>query len=294
MPTFGGIGVGGSPQSSIGWDVATVSTGDGNLNVSWPAIPSASSYVLQINGGAPMNVGNVTSYAVAGLTEGGTYSVVVKGVDSTGLYSGGSSSKSITVRTWNLATGGTTTDVTNYNGTGQTWRVHTFSTSGTFTVTRAPQPFSYAIIGGGGGGGSHINFGGNPGAGGGGGGGQNINASATLSTGAISVTVGGGGGCGGGGGTSSLGALTASGGGAGGNCRDASNTYNGGGGTSSNITGTSITYGANGTKGGNQATGGQNTNPGGGGGGSPCGFGGDSCMGTSGTAGVVIVAYRVV
>lgn len=49
------------------------------------------------------------------------------------------------------ASGGSTSDVSNYNGTGQTWRVHTFTSSSTFTVSlsgtseRNPGPASPAI-----------------------------------------------------------------------------------------------------------------------------------------------------
>ena len=71
---------------------------------------------------------------------------------------------------FNVATGGTVTDVSNYNGTGGIWRAHTFTANGSFTVVESNQVFRTAVIGGGGGVGSHINFGGNPGAGGGGGG----------------------------------------------------------------------------------------------------------------------------
>lgn len=53
---------------------------------------------------------------------------------------------------WNSATGGTVTDVPNYNGTGQKWRVHRFATGGTFTVTQSTQPFRVFGSGGAGGG----------------------------------------------------------------------------------------------------------------------------------------------
>ena len=70
---------------------------------------------------------------------------------------------------FNLATGGTTTDVTNYNGTGQIWRVHTF-TPGTpsLVVIGAANPFSTIIVAGGGNGGTGVPNGGGGGGGGGG------------------------------------------------------------------------------------------------------------------------------
>jgi hypothetical protein len=53
---------------------------------------------------------------------------------------------------WNAATGGTVSDVTNYNGTGQKWRFHTFSAGATLTVTKATQTFRVFGSGGAGGG----------------------------------------------------------------------------------------------------------------------------------------------
>lgn len=50
---------------------------------------------------------------------------------------------------FNAATGGLVTDVPNYNGTGETWRVHTFTSSGTLTVTSAPRPFRTLVVAGG-------------------------------------------------------------------------------------------------------------------------------------------------
>jgi len=92
---------------------------------------------------------------------------------------------------YNAATGGSVTTVSNYNGTGQRWRVHTFTGSGTFTVQSADKPFRVLVVGGGGSGGS-----GNqvyaPG-GGGGAGGLIEHRSQTLKAQAYPVTVGVGG-----------------------------------------------------------------------------------------------------
>lgn len=55
---------------------------------------------------------------------------------------------------FNSATGGTTSTVTNYNSTGQTWRVHEFTSNAPLVVTKFSQPFSVYIGGGNGGGGS--------------------------------------------------------------------------------------------------------------------------------------------
>ena len=82
---------------------------------------------------------------------------------------------------FNAATGGTVTDVPNYNGTGQTWRVHTFTSSGTLTVSVGSQPFAAAVQGGGAGGGYGA---------GGGRGAFTQNLSLNLPAGSHAVTVG--------------------------------------------------------------------------------------------------------
>ena len=108
-----------------------------------------------------------------------------------------------------IATGGTITDVNEY-------RFHTFTTSGTFTLT-TPSSLSVEVLvvgGGGGGGGSYV--------GGGGGAGGAVRTSVTVS-GSTSVVVGAGGAGGasdgstvGNGGTSSFGSVSVIGGGGGG------------------------------------------------------------------------------
>lgn len=82
------------------------------------------------------------------------------------------------------ATGGTVSTNGNY-------KVHKFTSSGTFTVTSAgnaagSNTIEYVIVAGGGGGGSQL--------GGGGGGGGYVTSSVAASTGAKSVVIGGGGG----------------------------------------------------------------------------------------------------
>ncbi len=89
---------------------------------------------------------------------------------------------------WNSATGGTVTDVTNYNGTGELWRVHSFSTgSASLVVTRSVQNWSYLAAAGGGSvtDGTH--------GGGGGAGGLNLGtyASSSFATGTYPIVVGG-------------------------------------------------------------------------------------------------------
>ncbi len=101
-----------------------------------------------------------------------------------------------------VATGGTVTD---YTQDGKNYRVHTFTSSGTFTVTQGGS-VDYLVIGGGGGGGgdysgSHWTGGGGGGAGGyrssvageSSGGGATAEAPLTLSVGTYTIAVGDGG-----------------------------------------------------------------------------------------------------
>ena len=87
---------------------------------------------------------------------------------------------------FNLATGGTVADVSNYNGTGHTFRVHTFTSGGTFIVSENTNNFDYLIIAGGGGGGGGYQ-------GGGGGAGGMLSGLASLNAESYLVTVGDGG-----------------------------------------------------------------------------------------------------
>lgn len=215
---------------------------------------------------------------------------------------------------FNLATGGTYVDIVNYNSTGQTWRVHTFTSgAGTLTVLSALEIFKWIAIAGGG-------YGGGDRGGGGGGGGVLLNNSATLNVGAYNFTVGAaqnntvafsqtciaggtggsysngagaGGGSGGGGGgpsggggagTAGQGNNGAGGGGFGGG-------YGGSWGSSSNITGTSVSYSTGGPAG---DWSGPNTTP------TIFGYGGyggrnngDALGRTNGAPGAVIVAYQI-
>ena len=204
---------------------------------------------------------------------------------------------------FNNATGGTVTEVQNYNGTGELWRVHTFTGNGSLDVLDSQQPFRVLVVGGGGGGG---NAGSQVGGGGGRGGGRNYADAQVLTSGPHVVTVGGGGGRagsdpflnGGSGGGSSLGAISAGGGGGG-----TGNAGLGGtppapppdGGTTYDITGTSTLYGQNGGPGsGNPNYGVSSPTAGGGGGGAVWGSGGGYNTGSGGgKAGLVIVAYQI-
>jgi len=215
---------------------------------------------------------------------------------------------------FNLATGGNSVvDVANYNGTGQTWRIHTFTSDGTLTVAESPQLFKVLVVGGGGGGAYRTDpdGGGFYHSGNRGGGGEVLTDDRTLTLGSHPIVVGTGGGnmasgypssidsylaraglAGNGGTYPSIGGasgngnaggysatFTAGGGGAG----SAGNATSNGIGIVSNINGTSIEYGAGGSAGINSS--------------GPAGSGGNGGTNPSyppnGIRGVVIVAYQV-
>lgn len=93
---------------------------------------------------------------------------------------------------WNRASGGIITDVDNYNGTGQRWRVHRFDADETLVVQTAARDFRVMVCGGGGPGGP-VNQGGSQRGGGGGGGGGFLEVVSRLALGNIPVQVGGSG-----------------------------------------------------------------------------------------------------
>jgi hypothetical protein len=263
------------------------------INLTWNAPlfsgdTSITSYVVRSADGVTPSAGTVnisgTSASVTGLTAGTSYSFSVRAQNSIGLSSVGSPI-SATTPSFNDASGGTITTVSNYNGTGQTWRVHTFNSSGTFTVLSNNDPFNVFAVGGGGGGGggtTGVNFG--PGAASG----VVRQGSYSLNNQAYTVTVGSAGSGsrtnGSSGGTSSLGSVVSATGGGGSNRGQtgaanadfvggsfatphsgggAGAAGNGGGGSvggpggrggnpvSSNISGSSISYGGGGGGGSN-------------------------------------------
>jgi len=184
---------------------------------------------------------------------------------------------------FNNATGGTVTEVANYRGSGEMWRVHKFTSSGTLTILSSDGLFTAFVVGGGGyGGGSNP-----PGHGGGGGGGFGSESNVSLPLPSYAITVGGSGTA------SSVGSVvTASAGGGG-----AFGGYYGGpsNGLSSNIINgvNSIYYGSGGPGGENNpySVGGANTARGG------VGQNGDpnnSHGPGPGASGIVVIAYRII
>ena len=136
-----------------------------------------------------------------------------------------------------VAEGGT---VTTYSSGGTNYKVHTFTSSGTFTVLSGTSAVDYLVVAGGGGGGARH-------AGGGGAGGL-LQGSFTAAAGSLAVVVGGGGAgsntggvVGASGGNSSVFTFTAIGGGGGGSFNEGNTTSPNG------ISGGSGGGGANGT-----------------------------------------------
>lgn len=180
-----------------------------------------------------------------------------------------------------MATGGTITTDGNF-------KVHSFTTSGTFTITAAPSTATveYLVIGGGGGGAGNL--------GGGGGAGAYRTASGfAVTPQAYSITVGAGGAAGGpgvgagsNGGASTFSTITSDGGGGGGSSAPSAppspGNASGGGGAFGLSGATGGTFGNNG----GSSTGSSNFGAGGGGGAGAVGGNGTTSVGGAGGAGL--------
>lgn len=288
-------------------NISSTVIGNNQINLSWTAPEivgdsAVTSYsIVSIPAGGSATVSGTTA-SITGLSPGTSYDFDITPINSVGQGYRGRGGNGTTTN-WNDASGGTISTVSNYNGTGQTWKIHSFSSSSTFTVNSGPSNFSTLVVGGGGGGGCGQSVW--NGGGGGGGGARTYSTTTSLSNGAYTVTVGGGGGAcggsegggGGAGGQSKLGpSITANGGGGGaGGCCGNGGAGPVSGGTIYTITGSPVRYGQNGGSGGNNPNyGPRGAAPGGGGGGAVIGSGGPYATGNqSGHAGIVIAAYRV-
>jgi hypothetical protein len=172
---------------------------------------------------------NTTSspISVTGLTANSYYVFYVRAKNAYGVGPQSAGVGATTNPIFMSATGGSTFD---YASGGFTYRSHTFTSSGTFTVSTVGSfgTVDAVIVAGGGGGGTDR--------GGGGGAGGMQTTSPTLAATSYGVTVGGGGGFNGGqGGNSSFNGVTSSGGGYAGFCCYANPTSGGsGGGCSAN------------------------------------------------------------
>ncbi|MFA5780176.1 MAG: glycine-rich domain-containing protein [Elusimicrobiota bacterium] len=161
-----------------------------------------------------------------------------------------------------IATGGTITEVGGY-------RIHTFTSNGTFTINVATNVEVLVVAGGGGGGTSY--------GGGGGAGGYQYNVSLAVTAQAYTVTVGGGGAGAANGNNSVFSTITATGGGKGGGYQvSGSNGGSGGGGGGGNP---GAGTGGTGTQGYNGGNGMDASEPAAGGG------GGSAVIGSNGVAG---------
>lgn len=315
MPLFGSMATKGKGMATIPNQAGTpsiTSQASGSIGLSWtaPAFTGGApltDYKLEYstNSGSSWTTyshttGWVTSVTTTGLADYLTYIWRVSAINAVG--SGAVSANSAGAAQFNAASGGTEATITNYNGTGQTWKVHTFNSNSALVVTASLQPFKVLIVGGGGGGGGTNG----PGGGGGWGGGKYENSAVMLTLGSNTVTIGGGGSAGagantgaGGGGTSFLGVLSGSGGQAGNtghshgtcdlngafdpNCRPPDTSF------TSTITGATVGYSYAG------ASGYSNNTPAAA---QTCGGNGaydayNSGLGGPGGSGIVIAAYRI-
>lgn len=258
--------------------ITVTGTSPTTASVSWtaPAVvgDSAITSYTVTGGGTPSVTGTTATVTGLSASTSYTFTVVANNAVGAGVRNSGTGS----TLAFNNATGGTITSVSNYLGTGQTWRVHDFTSSpATLTVSTASEQFKTVVGGGGGGGGGEGSY---YARGGPGGAGVASEQNLTIPTGAQAITVGGGGGgagpggSGGPGGPSSIAALisrSGGGGGNGGNQGGATGSPNGPQ-VSSNIAGGSpVTYGGSG--------GGGWTDP--------------SFTAYPGGAGRVVVAYRI-
>ena len=239
MPLFGSMATKGKGMATIPDQAGTpsiTSQVSGSIGLSWTA-PT-------FTGGAPLidykleystNSGSswttyshaagwATSITTTGLTDYLTYIWRVSAINAVG--SGAVSANSAGAAQFNAASGGTEATITNYNSTGQTWKVHTFTSTGAINPTISIHNYQVLCVAGGGA------ASGNYGSGGGGGG--MLENSYSITTGSKIVTVGDGGpggyvsGVAASGGTSSLQGVVSTTGGGGG----ASQGYVGGNGGS--------------------------------------------------------------
>ena len=202
-----------SPFTAVSGDGFFVNTTSGAITVTLPASPSAGDIVALKDYGGTWDTNAVTlgrnGSKINGLADCATLnteaqSVTLIYVDSTkGWQDIHDSTSNVTgAPTFIVATGGTVTTCGDF-------KIHTFTSSGTFTVGTAPTPannnVSYMVVAGGGGGGSNSNS--NSGSGGAGGGFREGKTPATpytasplvapaglpVSVTSFPITVGGGG-----------------------------------------------------------------------------------------------------
>ena len=247
--------------------LAGLNFGTANLVVTF--IRSGSTFTQTVTPSSTTAATVTTPSGLNSVTSAGD-TVTIKVTNSDNLTSG-----EISKTVVGLPSGGTITTSGNF-------RIHTFTSSGTFTNTISNLSTEYLIVAGGGAGGNndggHDNSGGS---GGGGAGGMRTGSSTVSSTGSFTVTVGGGGSGGSNNGSNStFNSITSIGGGGGGTVNDneANGNSGGSGGGAGNDDGSDVASGGSGTSGqGND--GGDGPGPGGSGG------GGKGAAGTTVTSG---------
>jgi titin len=269
QPTLAGVIADETPPAPGG---LTAVPGDGRVRLDWDPVPAGpdSPIVAYTVTGSPDGtcVTKRTSCVITGLTNGVRYAFTVNAANAN-ITGPESAPVRAMPMVYNEAGGGT---VTTYTEAGRTYRVHTFTSDGTFTVTRAEQPFSVLVVSGGGGSTAAPDGTTYPG----GGGGIIEAPRVALTAGAISVTVGAGGPAGAPGGSSAVAGLGAAPAGPAGSAT--ANEFSPK--ITSAISGRSITYGGAGT-----ATSGQGRDGRGVGGGGPAP--------NRGGNGVVIIRYEI-
>ncbi len=235
-PTLSGVIADETPPAPEG---LTAVPGDGIVTLTWDESPAGKkspiiAYTVTGDPAGTCTVKRLTC-VVRGLTNGVRYSFTVSAANANII---GPESKAVTAipRVFNEATGGA---VSTYTRAGRTFRVHTFTSGSTFTITSASEPFSVLIVGGGGG--SAVAPDGSVAVGGGGG---IISARrTTLPAGVLNVAVGAGGPPGAPGGASSLDTVGTAAPGAAGALAQTEFSPT----ATSGITGKRITYGGTGT-----------------------------------------------
>ncbi len=235
-PTLAGVIADETPPAPEGF---TAIAGDRSVTLRWEESPAGrkspiAAYTVTGDPAGTCTTKRLTC-VIRGLTNGQRYTFTVSAANENII---GPESRTVraTPRVFNAAVGGVEST---YTRAGRTYRVHTITSTSTFTVTSSAQPFSVLVVGGGGG--SRLLADGRLAVGGGGG---IIDARrTTLAVGVLNVVVGAGGPPGAAGGLSSMDGVGAAPAGTPGSATATEFSPT----TRSSITGRPTTYGGTGT-----------------------------------------------